>query len=99
MNKRTLLDYKLSCISEEAGEIVQAISKATRFGMFDVNPETQNTAWVQIRHELHDLIAAYEMFCDEFDRVPDLDRYLIDNKKERSLKYIKYAQSTGHLEK
>ena len=99
MNTRTLFDYKLSCISEEAAEIVQAVSKATRFGMFDINPETKRTAWMQIRHEMHDLLAVYEMFCDEFDRVPDLDRYLIENKKEKSLKFIAYAQHTGHLEK
>ena len=98
MGKKTILDYRLACISEEAGEIVQAVGKAERFGFFDVNPDTQRTAWLQIRHEIHDLISVYEDFCQEFDRVSSIDRELVENKKVKSANMLAYAQRIGHVE-
>lgn len=90
-------DYFLACIGEECGEIQQAIGKSLRFGLLDTNPVTKKTNWVELRKEIHDLIAVYEMLCDEFDRVETLDRELIDAKKERVLKYMKYSQQVGRL--
>jgi len=95
---RTKQDYLLSCISEEAGEITQAVSKAVRFGLYDINPQTNNTAWLQIRQEVHDLIAAYEDFCDVFGKSSVLDRDLILKKKLKAMKMVEYSQNINHLE-
>ena len=90
-------DYLLACISEEGGEIVQAVGKAHRFGLLDKNPTSDNTNWVDLRKEVHDLIAVYEMLCDEFDRVETLDRKLIEAKKEKVTDYMIYSHGLGRL--
>ena len=90
-------DYLLVCISEESGEIAQAVGKSLRFGLLDKNPITNAINWLELRKEIHDLIAVYEMFCDEFDRVETLDRRLIDEKKNKVLNYMDYSESIGRL--
>lgn len=90
-------DYLLACVSEEAGEIVQAVGKSHRFGLLDKNPKSKHTNWVDLRKEVHDLIAVYEMLCDEFDRVPTLDRKLINTKKTKVTKFMGYSNATGRL--
>lgn len=92
-----LKDYLLACISEESGELVQAAGKALRFGLLDKNPNSDSTNWVDLRKEVHDLIAVYEMLCDEFDRVETLDRDLIEAKKVKVKHYMDYSESLGRL--
>jgi len=91
-------DYLLACISEEAGEISQAVGKAHRFGLLDKNPKSKSTNWVDLRKEIHDIIAVYEMLCDEFDRVDVIDRKMVAAKKRKVAKYMKYSDSIGRLE-
>jgi NTP pyrophosphatase (non-canonical NTP hydrolase) len=90
-------DYLLACISEEAGEVSQAVGKAHRFGLLDRNPNSNKTNWVDLRKEVHDLIAVYEMLCDEFDRVEVLDREMIEAKKVKVEKYMAYSAELGRL--
>jgi len=90
-------DYLLACISEEAGEISQAVGKAHRFGLLDCNPNSEKTNWVDLRKEIHDIIAVYEMLCDEFDRVEILDREMINAKKVKVEKYMAYSAELGRL--
>lgn len=90
-------DYLLSCLSEEAGEITQAVGKAHRFGLLDKNPNSNNTNWVDLRNEVHDLIAVYEMLCLEFDRADNLDRHLLNAKQQRVTKLMKYSEELGRL--
>lgn len=91
-------DYLLACISEEAGEITQAVGKAHRFGLLDKNPNSDMTNWVELRKEIHDLIGAYEMLCDEFDRVETIDRELVDAKKVKIEHYMNYSAGLGRLD-
>lgn len=95
---KTKLDHLISCVGEECGEIQQVVGKIGRFGILDINPTTKKTNWVELRKEVHDLVAVFEMLCDEFDRVPDLDRQLIERKKKRVIKYMEYAREQGQLE-
>ncbi|TNF09387.1 MAG: hypothetical protein EP323_00365 [Gammaproteobacteria bacterium] len=90
-----LKDYLLACVSEEGGEIVQAAGKALRFGLLDKNPKSEGTNWTDLRKEVHDLIAVYEMLCDEFDRVETLDRDLIEAKKVKVEHYMNYSAGLG----
>lgn len=92
-----LKDYLLACLSEEGGEITQAVGKALRFGLLDENPNTKGTNWTDLRKEVHDLIAVYEMLCEEFDRVETLDRDLIEAKKEKVRCYMCYSALIGRL--
>ncbi|MDH5612252.1 MAG: hypothetical protein OEY66_07340 [Gammaproteobacteria bacterium] len=90
-------DYLLACLSEESGEIAQAVGKAHRFGLLDKNPVSGLTNWVELRGEVHDLIAVYEMLCDKFDQAEALDRKLIEVKKERVTDYMVYSHGLGRL--
>lgn len=90
-----LKDYLLACVSEEGGEIVQAAGKALRFGLLDKNPKSEGANWTDLRKEVHDLIAVYEMLCDEFDRVETLDRDLIEAKKVKVEHYMNYSAGLG----
>lgn len=96
-------DYLLISIGEEAGEIQQAVGKALRFGLLDVNPKLDNTIdkgktnWIRLRQEVHDIMAVYEMLCGEFDRVETLDRELIEAKKTKVLKWMGYSRKKGKL--
>lgn len=91
-------DYLLACISEEAGEISQAVGKAHRFGLLDRNPKSKHTNWADLRKEIHDIVAVYEMLCYEFDRIDFLDRKLIEAKKKKVAKYMLYSESIGRLD-
>ena len=92
MNK---IEYLLSCISEESGEIVQIVGKAHRFGLYDMWEDNQN--FIKLRNEIHHLIAVYEMFCDEFQMQPDFNLGIIEKKKKKVLKFMKYSEEVGTL--
>lgn len=91
-------DHLLACVGEECGEIQQVVGKAIRFGILDTNPRSKKTNWADLWKEVHDLVAVFEMLCDEFDRVDILDRKLIEAKKKRVLKYMEYAVNQGQLD-
>jgi len=96
----SILDYLLASLGEECGEVQQAIGKATRFGLLDVNIKnpTGPTNWVNLRHEVHDVVAVYELLCEEFDRVETLDRNLIEEKKRKVFKWLELAKNLGRLD-
>jgi NTP pyrophosphatase (non-canonical NTP hydrolase) len=96
---KTKADHLLACIGEECGEIQQVVGKALRFGLFDTNPKTKKTNWLELRKELHDLIAVYRMLADEVDRFGSLETKLFEKKAKRVLKYMEYAMEVGELEK
>lgn len=79
--------YLLSTLGEECAEVVQAISKANRFG-FESKFESDLTNAEKISYEVADLIAVYEMIV-ELGIVPGLDDKLIKEKKEKVIKLYK----------
>ena len=52
--------YLLSTLGEECAEVIQAISKANRFG-FESKFESNLTNAEKISYEVADLVAVYEM--------------------------------------
>lgn len=97
MDKLSTKDHLLSCIGEESREIQQAVGKALRFGLLDVNPNTGQTNWVDLRNEVHDVIAVFEMLCDEFDRKRGLSREQIKCKKRKLAKYMALSAEKGRI--
>ena len=92
-------DYLLACLSEEAGEIIQEIGKCHRFGKQDSPPNSDQTNWDRLRVEVHQLIAVYEMICEDDGRRPlVMDRQLIVEKKVKVNHYMEYSASLGRLE-
>ena len=95
----TILDHLLFCLGEECGEIQQVAGKAGRFGLDDINPKTQESNLTEIRKEIHDLIAIYEMLCEECAIDGQIDVVLLAQKKQRVKQYMDYARNRGILER
>tara|TARA_R110001592_G_C13089914_1_gene743334 strand:+ start:61 stop:354 length:294 start_codon:yes stop_codon:yes gene_type:complete len=79
--------YLLSTLGEECAEVIQAISKANRFG-FESKFESNLTNAEKISYEIADLVAVYEMIV-ELGIVPGLDDDLIKEKKEKVVRLYK----------
>ena len=95
----TIRNHLLHCIGEESGEISQVIGKAGRFGLFDIHPKTGRTNWGELNLEAHDLIAVVEMLHEHESGHPfEIDRALIDAKKQRVTEYMGYARKVLVLE-
>lgn len=90
-------EHLLSCLAEEAGELVHACGKALRFGLEDGHPNTDTTNEDDILNELTDIIA---VACLLLKAHPEdlIDDVAIQVKREKVLEHMSYAQSTGHLE-
>jgi NTP pyrophosphatase (non-canonical NTP hydrolase) len=94
-------EHLLACLAEEAGEIVQAVGKALRFGLQDGYPGTSRTNEQDIKDECNQLLAVFEMLkCDVFKMADDeISRTAktIDKKQKKVLEYMEYAEKTGAL--
>lgn len=67
----------------------QVVGKALRFGLFDHHPGTGEQNWASMVHEVHDVVAVYEMLC-EYLHVPcRLEPVKIKAKKVRVIKRMK----------
>jgi len=85
------IDYLLTCLGEEAGEISQAVGKSLRFGLDDAPFEGADRNLHQLQKEIHDIIAVYELLMDELDGVTEINRTLINNKKLKMTKWATYS--------
>jgi hypothetical protein len=95
MTKR---EHLLVCLIEECGEVIQAASKALRFGLDDGYPGTGRTNVNDIARELDDLDAIQRMLInDGVDLHPDDSQILA--KMQKVELYQKYAIERGTLEK
>ena len=92
----TTVPYLLGTLGEESGEVQQAIGKILRFGLYDQHREKESN-FLELRKEVHDLVAVYEMLCDEIDECSKLDPDALKVKKEKVRKYMRYSQEIGQL--
>ncbi len=74
-------------LGEECSEVVQAISKANRFG-FDTKFESNLTNAEKISYEIADLVAVYEMLV-EHNIIPKYDDKLKQLKKDKVINLYK----------
>ena len=91
--------HLLTCLAEEAGEIVQACGKALRFGLDDGCPGTDRTNASDIAKECTDLMAVLELLNEHGDIAwmpPDYAK-LMDAKKVKVRKFMEYARQRGVL--
>lgn len=95
MNKT---DYLISCLGEECGETQQIVGKSLRFGLFEVYHKIGEDNLTRLKKEVHDIIAIYEMLCEEIDYDHTMDLDLIDYKKKRTIRYMQYSRDVGRLD-
>lgn len=89
-------EHLLSCLAEEAGEIVQAVGKAQRFGLNDTCPDKEDaqTNACNIAAEIAHLKAIANMLDLRAYKREDI---LIDEKIARVYKWMDYARARGTL--
>ncbi len=95
--KQSKAQHLLGKLGEEAGEVGQAVGKITCYGLYDKYEDRRPNS-IALQHEMHDLIGAYEMYCQEVGLTPTIDRKLVEAKKKRITHYMNYAREKGHLE-
>lgn len=91
-------NYLLTCLIEEAAEIIKEATKAQRFGLHDnylpLTPEQR------LKQEVNDLLAVREMLLDEGLDIRK-DRELLEAKKRKVERTISYRNEqevrNGHL--
>lgn len=80
--------------AEECAETAQRLSKATVFGLEEVQPEQTFTNRERIMIEFTDLVAVMEMVGLH---PRSLDDYAIQRKKEKVERYLAYSATLGTL--
>lgn len=96
--KQTDLSYNLNLLSEEASEVIQAVSKIIRFGEMSVSPYDNNQANIFLLiKEINDFMAVVELLQEHYG-VPILCKDQIDKKKAKIAEYKIYSQNEGLLE-
>ena len=96
--KQTDLSYNLNLLSEEASEVIQAVSKIIRFGEMSVSPYDNNQANIFLLiKEINDFMAVVELLQEHYG-VPILCKDQIDKKKAKIVEYKIYSQNEGLLE-
>lgn len=94
----TRIEYLLTCLAEEAAEVAQRATKASRFGTEEIQPGKTFTNAERIGHEMTDLVAVVEMLEAEGVRIYYMDVIGIERKKEKVEKFYDYAIQCGTVQ-
>jgi hypothetical protein len=88
-------EHLLVILAEECNEVAQQAAKALRFGI-DEQRDLPTSNRERLLHEYNDLMAVVEMLQDEgiYLRAQGT---LIEAKKEKVEKYLKYSKELGTL--
>ncbi|WOF75136.1 hypothetical protein QMT40_002799 [Parvibaculaceae bacterium PLY_AMNH_Bact1] len=81
-------EYLLTCLSEEAAEVIQRASKAIRFGLDSTEPAQTHTNRERLCGELTDLLAIVAMLNDECALAHAHNSELIKAKIDKVDKYF-----------
>lgn len=98
-------EHLLVCLSEECAEVIQAVSKALRFGLDDGYPDRETDNRTDIENEIVDVLAVVTML----DEIGVTNLWNSEGASEnigRSMalkvlkkrKYIDYAKANGTIE-
>lgn len=95
-------EHLLTCLAEEAGEVVQAVGKALRFGLKDGYPGTDRTNENDLKIEMAQLRAVFMMLMDEGfltleDDEIEKGNAVIKAKVAKVNEYMAYAIRRGAL--
>lgn len=89
------LEHILFCISEECNEVGQRASKAARFTMEEKQAGQGMNNGQRLVQEFNDLYAMMELLQEGGQIRKIIDRKMIDEKKKKFEKYLKYSHEQG----
>lgn len=92
--------YLLLKLSEECSEVAQRCSKQIQFGKDEIQKGQELTNQKRLHSELVDLTAIIQLLNEagEITPIPNLEE-LIEQKKEKIKKYLRYSQELQLVEK
>ena len=91
-------EHLLIILSEECAELSKNVSKALRFGLEDKEPNQDLTNQEKIVSEFNDLYSVMMMIVEDVGIPNILTIEAINKKKEKVLKYMKYAEEHGKVD-
>ncbi|MEQ1644255.1 MAG: hypothetical protein ABL959_12480 [Pyrinomonadaceae bacterium] len=91
-------EYLMICVAEECAEIQQRITKALRFGLYEIQPGQPDNNLVRIREEFNDLLGVLELVASHGTALMVIDRKQVDAKIDKVIKFMEYSEDLGLLE-
>lgn len=83
--------HLLAKLAEECGEVIQAVGKCLRFGLYDVHPAKGEANIEQLKREIIDVKAAISFLYDECQIGDPFDGHKILDAKRKIRHYLNYA--------
>lgn len=80
--------YLMNCLSEEASEVIQMVSKSFRFGLLNIKDGQEKTNVDRLQEEVTDLLAIITMLIEQ-NILLESSIEDIQKKKDRVNKYYK----------
>jgi len=91
-------DHLLSTLAEECAEVIQRITKAQRWGLYEVQPGQELNNEQRIRYEVNDLYAVIDLLYERQGVVLHRDNEQVIAKKAKVLHFMQYAREIGELD-
>lgn len=91
----TKIEYLLQCLSEECAEVIQACSKANRFGLDSTYRGPSNLEL--LNGEISDLLGVIEILKEYGIDINSNDIEAINLKKEKVQRFMEYSKNIGIL--
>jgi NTP pyrophosphatase (non-canonical NTP hydrolase) len=93
----TRVEHLLFILAEECAEISQRVSKAARFGLYEVQPGQNLTNVERMVAEYNDLLAVAQMLDEEGHFVADPNTRAIEAKRDQVEEYLRLSKECGTL--
>lgn len=90
-------EHLLWSLAEECAEVAQRASKASRFGLKEIEPGQKLNNAKRITEEVNDLIGIISILVYE-KLIPPPSQKKVDKKILKIGKYLSYAKTCGTLE-
>lgn len=94
----TETEHLLDILIEECAEVIQRVTKAKRFGMYEIQPEQKLTNQQRIVYELNDLVATADLLLCVHRQAEWLNEDLMKAKQAKVLHFLEYSEQCGTLE-
>lgn len=90
--------YLLTCLSEECAEVIQRVSKALRFGLYEIQPGQELDNEQRIELELTDLVAVIDLLEQFGVILMPYNKRRIAEKKTKVMQFAEYSKECGILD-